>query len=290
MAIRWLAGLRDRLQRDAQPVLQSQREFGIPFPGTGMDQGIPMALCARDSPGTAFSSPQQLAEHSKQPRGLTVGSGCFGCSDESGVWPCWDQGHRDSSCTAGAAQLHPHSPSNSPTRSPGTAPREGCSGTAHLEAAAPHCRARLSPQGWGDIASLRLCRTHGTRTQGYEPALNPSKKLPLGQPDLSKGCLPCLAEIISSTLFFLTLSNKTEETLRAKAIPQKKRTNHHSWRLKLGSSPNIHSVPWQEVSDFWLNQWVPKVLCSSRPFWVGLGTQEPPMPIPQQGHPVPWVI
>lgn len=169
MAIRWLAGLRDRLQRDAQPVLQSQREFGIPFPGTGMDQGIPMALCARDSPGTAFSSPQQLAEHSKQPRGLTVGSGCFGCSDESRVWPCWDQGHRDSSCTAGAAQLHPHSPSNSPTRSPGTAPREGCSGTAHLEAAAPHCRARagVTSHHCGSVA--RTAHEHRAMSQPLTP-------------------------------------------------------------------------------------------------------------------------
>lgn len=53
--------------------------------------------------------------------------------------------------------------------------------------------------------------------------LNPSKMLTPGQSHLAKGCLPRLAEIISNTLFFLTLSNKTREKLRAKAIPKKKK-------------------------------------------------------------------
>lgn len=218
-----------------------------------MHQGIPMALCARDSPGTGFSSPQGLTEHVKQHRGLSVGSGWFGRSGESRVWPWWDRGHGDSSCCCRAAALAPSAlpqafPHYSAT-APGVGkaasqgrllPREGCTGTAaELEAPAPHTPLPGSHPGgrWDNIGSLRLCRRHGTRAQGYEP----SKKLTPGQPDLAKGCLPRLAEIISSTLFFLMLSNKTEETLRAKAIAQKKRDKPPFMEIETGLFPN-HSL------------------------------------------------
>lgn len=39
----------------------------------------------------------------------------------------------------------------------------------------------------------------------------------------------------------------------------------------------LPALPWQEDSDFCLNQWVPKVLRSP---WVGLGAQEPPLTTP----------
>lgn len=122
MAIRWISGgyqvlgTPHALPKRCTTNLAKPEGVWDPLPwhcqGSGMDQGIPMSLWARGSPGTGFSSPQELTEHMKQRRGLSVGSGCFGCSEESRVWLWWDQGHCDSSSCSPSSiptppEIHP---------------------------------------------------------------------------------------------------------------------------------------------------------------------------------------
>lgn len=255
MPIRWSSGLRDTSCTSKQMHNQSCKARGslefpiLAQPGQWDGSGIPVTLCAPGSSGTGSSLPQ---EHVKQHRGLSVGvwrAQC-GCLGDLGVQMrarCGHGGIRGTVTAPAAAELqprlHPCSPRNSPTLQPelpgvGKAASQGRQHqhSAELEAPAPLPGSHPG-RHWDNIGSLR----HSTRTRGYEPALNPSKELPLGRPHLAKGCLPRLPETISSTLFFLTLSNKTEETLRAKAIPQKKEDKPPFMEIETGLFPR-HSL------------------------------------------------